>query len=190
MRGSPFFEGVRQVDVVVGGEPAKVPCFYYDAFSMTATFPARLGALRALMPDSAYVPARLAPGVGLITIDCLEYRDTDVGPYNEVGIYVALNAPGEGANLPGRALWRATRSGRYHAYVHQMPVTTDVSAPPPSRSAAVHATATARAGLATAAGEIPCANISVTCVRVAQAENLRAAQSRGRESNLPLNCRD
>lgn len=127
MRGSPFFEGVRQVDVVVGGEPAKLPCFYYDAFSMTATFPARLGALRALMPDPGYVPARLAPGVGLVAINCVECRDTDVGPYNEVGVYVVLNGPGEGANLPGRALWRATRSGRYHTYAHHLPVTSDVA---------------------------------------------------------------
>lgn len=127
MRGSPFFEGVKQVDFSIGGEPGKSPCFYYDASSMTAMFPARLSALRALMPDPRYVPARFAPGLGIVAISCLEYRETDIGPYNELGIAVALNAPGDRANLPGRALWRATRSGQLHAYIQHLPVTTEVA---------------------------------------------------------------
>jgi hypothetical protein len=127
MRGSPFFDGVKQVDAAIGGEQGKLPCFYYDASSMTATFPARLSALRALMPDPRYVPARFAPGLGIVAISCLEYRDSDIRPYNELAIAIALNVPGERANLPGRAVWRATRSGQLHAYIQHLPVTTEVA---------------------------------------------------------------
>ena len=127
MRGSPFFEGVNQVDFAIGGQPGKSPCFYYDASSMTASFPARLSALRELMPDPRYVPARLAPGIGIVAISCLEYRDTDIGPYNELAIAVGLNVPGDRANLPGRAVRRAIRSGQLHAYIQHLPVTTEVA---------------------------------------------------------------
>ena len=36
MRGSSFFEGVRQIDIEIGGEAARVPIFYYDCSAMTA----------------------------------------------------------------------------------------------------------------------------------------------------------
>ena len=43
MRGSSFFEGVRQVDAEIAGEPAKLPAFYYEADGITALFWARVG---------------------------------------------------------------------------------------------------------------------------------------------------
>jgi hypothetical protein len=127
MRGSPFFEGVSQLDIEIGGQPGKTPTFYYDGRGMTAVFPARYRALRDLMPDPSYVPARLAPGLGVMAIACLEYLDTDVGPYNELLIGVPLNEPPFRANLPGRALAQATRRGKQPSFVWQLPVTTDVA---------------------------------------------------------------
>ena len=127
MRGSTFFAGVRQIDIELGGQPGKTPTFYYDGASMTAVFPARYSALREWMPDRTYVPARLAPGLGVVAITCLTYRDTDVGPYNEVMIGIPLNEPGDRVNLPGRALVAAALRGRQPAFVWQLPVTTDIA---------------------------------------------------------------
>ena len=56
-------------------------------------FPARLAALRRLMPDPRFTPARLAPGLGAVGLLCFKYRDSDIGPYSEVSISVALNDP-------------------------------------------------------------------------------------------------
>lgn len=127
MRRSPFFEGVAQEDVVIAGQPAKVPIFYYDGTAMTVVFPARYGAVKSLMPDPRYVPARLAPGIGVIGISAFEYRDTDIGPYNELAIAVPLNDPPFSLNLPGRAMLAGLRRGQLHAYVHHLPVTTEVA---------------------------------------------------------------
>lgn len=127
MRGSGFFEGVRQIDIEIGGQPGKTPTFYYDGGCMTAVFAARYGALRDLMPDRSYVPARLGPGLGVLAISCLEYRDTDVGPYNELLIGIPLIEPAFRINLPGRALVTATRRGQQPSFVWQLPVTTDVA---------------------------------------------------------------
>ncbi len=127
MRGSAFFEHVRQIDIEIGGQPGKIPTFYYDGASMTAMFPARYRKLRELMPDRRYVPARLAPGLGVLAITCFEYRDTDIGPYNELAIAIPLNEPYFRANLPGRALIEAVRMGQQHALIRHLPVTTNVA---------------------------------------------------------------
>jgi hypothetical protein len=125
MCGSAFFEDVRQIDIMIGEQPMKTPTFVYDGSYISAAFPARYRRLRELMPDPRYVPARLAPGLGVVAISCVDYRDTDFGPCREVGIAIPLNEPYFRANLPGRALMSARRLGRLHA-VRQAPVTSEL----------------------------------------------------------------
>ena len=127
MRGSAFFDYVRQIDIEIGGQRGKSPAFYYDAGSLSAVFAARYKRLRELMPDPRYVPARLTPGLGVVVISCLEYRDTDIGPYNEVAVAIPLNEPYFRANLPGRALLNAARLGQQHAFMRHLPVTTEAA---------------------------------------------------------------
>ncbi len=127
MRGSPFFEGVRQEETTLNDRVVKFPVFYYDGEAMTGAFPARLSKLRKLMPDPRFVPARLAPGVGVVTVTCFEYRDTDIDPYNELAIGVPLSAPYYRSNLPGRAMLDGARRGQFDAWVQHLPVTTQLA---------------------------------------------------------------
>ncbi|MHB8491987.1 MAG: acetoacetate decarboxylase family protein [Solirubrobacteraceae bacterium] len=127
MRGPPFFEGVPQMEAMLGDERVKLPIFYYAGTATSAVFPARLGRLRRLMPDPRICPARLAPGMGAVAVTCFEYRDTDIGPYNELAISVPLNEPWFLANLPGRALLASLRRRQTHAWVHHLPVTTEIA---------------------------------------------------------------
>jgi hypothetical protein len=126
-RQSPFFEGVPQVDATLAGESAKLPIFYYDGTAQTAVFPAKLSALRKLLPDPRFVPARLAPGLGAVGVTCFEYRDTDIGPYNELAITIILSSSPLASNLPGRALLTGLRDKQLHAWVHHLPVTTEIA---------------------------------------------------------------
>lgn len=127
MRSTSFFEGVRQADIDVQGDVVKLPIFYYDGESMTGVFPAKLGRLRRLLPDRRLEPARLAPGVGVVTVTCFEYRESDVGTYNELAIGIALNYPHHRLNLPGRALLAGVARGQVDGYVHHLPVTTELA---------------------------------------------------------------
>jgi len=127
MRGSPFFDGVAHSEVTIAGRPAHLPIFYYDGSAIQAVFAARLGALRRLMPDSRFCPARLAPGLGAVAVTCFEYRDTDIGPYNELAISVLLNEPWFLPNLPGVALISSMRRRQLHAWVQHLPVTTEIA---------------------------------------------------------------
>ena len=79
------------------------------------------------MPDRRISPARLAPGVGVVGVVCLEYRDTDIGTYTELGIVVALNEPWFLTNFPGRAVVAGMRRRQLHSWVHHLPVTTEIA---------------------------------------------------------------
>lgn len=127
MRASTYFEGIQQTPIDVDGMEFKVPLFYYDGEQMTGIFPAKLSKLKKMVPDPRFSPARLAPGVGAITITCFEYRDTDIGPYNELAIGISLNEPFFRPNLPGLALLDAVRRNQYDAWVHHLPVTTEIA---------------------------------------------------------------
>ncbi|MEZ4588378.1 MAG: acetoacetate decarboxylase family protein [Gemmatimonadales bacterium] len=127
LRRSAFFEGVPQLDLTLAGEAAKLPIFYYDGTAQTAVFAARLSSLRRLLPDPRFVPARLAPGLGAVAVSCFEYRDTDIGPYNELAIAIILKDPRFVSNPPGRALLAGLRDKQLHAWVQHLPVTTEIA---------------------------------------------------------------
>lgn len=126
-RESTFFDGVAQVEATLAGEPARLPIFYYDGSAQTAVFPARLNRLRELLPDPRFVPARLAPGIGAVAVSCFEYRDTDIGPYDELAISFVLAPPGTSFDPPGRALLSGLRRRQLHAWVQHLPVTTEIA---------------------------------------------------------------
>lgn len=127
MRGSPFFDGVRQIDVAKEPHEMKVPIFYFDGSAITSIFPAKLSRLRELLPDPRFAPVRIAPGVGAVAISCFEYRDTDIGAYNELAIAPVICDSPLRRNRPARELLRAKQTGQFHAYVHHLPVTTEVA---------------------------------------------------------------
>lgn len=127
MANSTFFDTVTQPELDLNGQVLRAPACYYDGTKMTAIFPARLAALRAALPDPGFVPARLAPGVGIVGISCFEYRDTDIGAYNELAISIVLRQPYFCINLPGRALTSGLPRCRFDTWVHQLPVTTEIA---------------------------------------------------------------
>ena len=123
MSESPFFSPYKQSDIPIRQYRGKSPMFYRDAAFMGAVFTAELGALRELLKDSGLSPVEVWPGRGLAAIFCLQYRDSDIGPYNEVSLSLPVRRRGFG---PLEAL-RALQSGSFHAWVAELPVTTEAA---------------------------------------------------------------
>lgn len=120
---SPFFAGVHQRPVDIRGVPARSPLFFHDLDMMTAVFTADLTAARDL-PSGRLSALSPAPGTALIAIHCFEYRASDVGPYNEVSITVAVRVD-RSSRLA--ALARSTLQSSYQGFIRQLPVTTEVA---------------------------------------------------------------
>lgn len=127
MPNSTFSDAVSRRKLTRSGQAPTTPTSYYDGVAMMAVFPARLDALRAALPDPSFVPAQLAPGVGVVGISCFEYHNTDVGPYNQSPISIVLNEPYFCANLPGRALVSGRRPRQLDTWVQHLPVTTEAA---------------------------------------------------------------
>ena len=117
-----FFAGVEQEDVAIRDFKGKSPLFYREAHIMGAVFTADLDALRKALPDPWYRPFQILPGRGLIALHCMEYRDTDIGPYNEVSLAIPVRRSG---SLPPLELLSSLRSGDHHAYIADLPVDTE-----------------------------------------------------------------
>lgn len=122
---SGFFDGYRQEPVSIRGVPGKSPMFFRDFSLMGGVFLADAARVRAALPRG-YRPLTLPLGRALVAVHCMEYKDSDIGPYNEVSLSIALNR----GRLPFTSLAQAARSvltRTYHAYVKALPVTTETA---------------------------------------------------------------
>lgn len=122
---SAFFDSMQQHELEWRGAPLKLPVFCYDNRTLGAVYTASTKKVRQLLPVPRARPIELFPGRCLVAINCFEYHDTDLGPYNEV--VVAFMMTHERLQLPGlTALLQLVRR-RTTAYVWQLPVTTAVA---------------------------------------------------------------
>jgi len=128
MSGNPFFSPYPQKEVDIRGAAGKSPMFFRDFHMMGGVFTADLDGLRRLLPRGwvGRRPLRLPGRRGLLAIHCMEYRDTDIGPYNEISISV----PVKRGWLPALSVLQLARSvgmREYHAFVAELPVTTETA---------------------------------------------------------------
>jgi hypothetical protein len=121
-----FFKGIEQVEMSLDSGSARFPIFYKSARMFTVMLPANWLKLRALLPDPRFMPAQIVPGVGAIGLTAFEYYDTDIGPYNEFSISIALNAPYY-APIPGYNILRQYADRTFNIFIHRLPVTTEIA---------------------------------------------------------------
>lgn len=121
-----LFRGIEQVDTIIEGHKLRLPQFFRDTASFSALYPADIAALKALLPDNRLRPARLMPGIGILSISVLQHGNTDIRPYNEVIISAVLTNP-DFANIPGYNLFQQVRSRQICSYIFHMPVSTEIA---------------------------------------------------------------
>lgn len=120
-----IFEGVTQWEYGWKSYTAKLPVFYRDSSAVSAIYATRTEAVRPLLRHPSLLPIELVPGTALVAITAFEYRDTDIGPYNELSIAV-LAAIGP-RPIAGITLMSQIARRAMSAYVWQLPVTTEIA---------------------------------------------------------------
>lgn len=103
--------------------------FYRDVHFMGAFFTADLKALAKSLPDPGYQPLQILPGLGIVGVHCVEYKDCDIGPYNEVSLSIPVQRGPAGLLFaaPQRVLLKSLITRSYHAYIKELPVTTEAA---------------------------------------------------------------
>jgi hypothetical protein len=66
----------------------------------------------------------IVPGRAIAAVHCMEYRDTDIGPYNEVSLSVAT-VGGRECGFGPTPLFRSILSNLYPMFIVQLPVNTE-----------------------------------------------------------------
>jgi hypothetical protein len=103
--------------VLSDGTECSLPIRYFDVQCLVATFLTDLDRAAGLLEGTGLQAVSQEDGKGVVVVYCIEYRVTDIGPYNEVGLTVLAAAPGDPipanyvANLPVTTA-TASRAGR------------------------------------------------------------------------------
>jgi hypothetical protein len=116
------------------GTECSLPIRYFDVQCLVATFLTDLDRAAELLKGTGLQAISQEDGKAVVLLYCIEYRITDIGPYNEVGLTVLAAAPGDPipanyvVNLPVTTVV-ASRVGReiwgYNKFVAAIDVNSD-----------------------------------------------------------------
>ena len=81
-----FFKGIKQSKVKLGSFDINIPVFYRDMTNINVYLLASLDKIITLLPSKRMHPFRVTPWHGIVSVSAYEYRDSDIGSYNEVSI--------------------------------------------------------------------------------------------------------
>ena len=78
----------------IQGQTVTLPCVVRDASSGSVMYMVDRDAAQALLPD-AFEAVEAAPGQTQLTLVIIDYRDNDLGDYDEVGIIFFVQPVGK-----------------------------------------------------------------------------------------------
>jgi hypothetical protein len=119
-----FFQGVEHIPVPWRERQLHVPVFFQDLAFMSVFLLAPTEKIRSMLPSPRMRPYRITPWHSILSLTTYEYRETDLGPYNELAIGVPVTVDEEAPLFAGSL--RKMPSVPL-MYVHQMPVTTEIA---------------------------------------------------------------
>ena len=99
-----------------------LPVEVRDATNASAAFLVPSAAARGLIPDGALEVAELLPGQALLSIAAIDYRDNDLGDYDEVSIGLFVRPGGAPRGWPIVGTLAEFLQGRLGTYIHRLPV--------------------------------------------------------------------
>jgi hypothetical protein len=124
MRDASFFQEIEHAQVPWGERSIYVPVFYYDTMRLNTVFLAPQNKLKALLPSARMHPIRVLPGQGIVAISAMAFRDSDLGPYNEVSISIPFTLDRATPLFTG-ILRKGPEISRI--YIRHLPVTTEIA---------------------------------------------------------------
>jgi hypothetical protein len=106
----------------IQGRSVTLPVVVRDATNASATFLVASDAAQRWLPDGAFEVAELLPGRALLSIAAIDYRDNDLGDYDEVSIALFVRPRGEDRGWPVFGTVRDLARGTLGTYIHRLPV--------------------------------------------------------------------
>jgi acetoacetate decarboxylase len=123
--GAGFFAGIKQNKVTTSVGPVELPILYRDGSLLAVGYRVDPAFVRSVLGDLSLEPL-VTLGRALAVLSMFEYRDTSIGPYNEIGISVLVRRAGT-APSPWRLLRDPRKEEDAGMYVVNLPVTSPVA---------------------------------------------------------------
>jgi hypothetical protein len=99
-----------------------LPCVVREASSGAATYLVNAATARRLLPGPELEVVELIPGYALASIACINYKDNDLGDYNEISIAFFVRERGAERGLPLIGPITDFLRARLPTYIHRLPV--------------------------------------------------------------------
>jgi hypothetical protein len=87
-------------------------------------FVVRSRAANALIVESGFEVAPIAPGRAIFSLACVHYTDSDCGVYDEISLAFFVKTHGRPRGLPYLGTWRDILGGQAASHTWKLPVTT------------------------------------------------------------------
>lgn len=107
---------------VIEGRTVTMPVVVRDATSAAATYLVSAAAARCLLPGPELDVVELLPGRALFSIACIQYRDNDLGNYNEVSLAFFVRRRDEPRGVPWLGAATALMRSRLATWIWKLPV--------------------------------------------------------------------
>jgi hypothetical protein len=106
----------------IQGRTVAFPVVVRHASAGSATYLVRSDAARRLLPTDAFEVAEVLPGRALCSLAIIDYKDNDLGDYNEVSIALFVRPKGESAGIPYLGTMIDMSRGKLGTFILHLPV--------------------------------------------------------------------
>ena len=106
----------------IQGRTVTMPVEVRDASAATASYLVDADVARGFLPGSELDVLELLPGRAVLSVGCIDYRDNDLGDYNEISIAFFVRERSESKGFPVLGPIRDVVSGNVATYIHRLPV--------------------------------------------------------------------
>jgi hypothetical protein len=107
---------------LIQGRRVEFPVVVRHASAGSATYLVRSGPARSLLPTPDLEVAEVLPGRALLSVAIIDYKDNDLGDYNEVSIALFVRPRREPAGIPYLGTMLDMARSRLGTYIVHLPV--------------------------------------------------------------------
>ena len=100
MNGADILAGIQQTPTATSTGPVALPILYKDGSALVAGYRIQPAIARPILRDLPLEPLVIL-GRALVLMFLFEYRETTIGPYNEIGIGIYVRRAGTAPSLWG-----------------------------------------------------------------------------------------
>jgi acetoacetate decarboxylase len=115
-------EKINDQQYLIDGVEINMPVKVRRASNAFATFLVNAKAAQEWIASSGLEVIEILPGKAIMQLVGVDYKDNDLGDYNEAGVSFYVREPGTAKGLPVIGALRAFMKGEATSYIHLLPV--------------------------------------------------------------------